>query len=199
MKISLDESVKRIKNGETIAVPTDTVYGLACLHDDLTAISKIFSLKNRSPNKALILLISHPREITSFVSKIPPGAKELMDNFWPGALTIIFPTSDGSLGIRIPCCSMTLTLLKQTGPLFSTSANLSGNGSSLTPTDIEKTFGKSFPILENDERTHNVESTLITYEENEWRILREGAISGEEIKKRLTNFQQSNTMQKIDI
>ena len=122
---SISLAASLLKKGEVIAIPTDTVYGLVCLPEFPEAIERIYTLKGRPKDKKLITLTLTPP---------PPPAtlKPLADLHWPGALTLII----NGHGYRIPNHPITLALLKEVGPLLSTSANRSGEKAATTPDEI---------------------------------------------------------------
>lgn len=188
MRISFDETIQLLKKGEVVAVPTETVYGLAASLEHLAAIEKIFLLKGRPKANPLIIHIASAQLLKHYVTEFPPGFEELARAFWPGPLTCILPIDPSKIptivraglltaGFRIPSFGLTLDLLKQTGPLVMPSANLSGRPSATCPEHIEEDFGKEFPLLEGGNCQRGVESTILLYRESEWVIVRLGALS----------------------
>jgi len=197
MKINSTEAYRKIKQGGVVAIPTDTVYGLVASIEKNEAIKEIYHLKNRPLHKPLIILISDPEEILPFIKTLPEGADLLIKHFWPGALTLIFSANQlsvpsmiradlPSIGFRIPNCIETLNLLKMTGPLASSSCNISDEKAATSLQDAEKIFGKSFPVLESSIIPTGQASTILLYKKNRWRIEREGAISQQMLKSLLT-------------
>jgi L-threonylcarbamoyladenylate synthase len=190
MKISLPEAIQRLQNGEVVAIPTETVYGLAaCVHQP-KAIAHIFSLKNRPLQNPLIIHVAHYTDIAFYVNRYPPHYDELAHAFWPGAFTCILPIDPNKIltlvraglhtaAFRIPSLSITQQLLSITGPLVMPSANLSGKPSSTLYTHVEEDFGKDFPILEGEVCPKGLESTILAYEKGEWQVARLGALAAE--------------------
>lgn len=184
MIIDLDQAVALLKKS-VVALPTETVYGLAASINSPEAISAIFSLKNRPPQNPLIIHVSSVEEIYSFTEKSLP--KQLV-SLWPGPLTLILPVKGVSekvtaglstAAFRIPDHPLTLEILRRTGPLVAPSANLSGKPSATHPSHVERDFGKNFPVVDGGASEKGLESTILAEKEGLWRILREGAIPQE--------------------
>ena len=165
MKCSLIEAINFLRDGKVVAIPTDTVYGLAA-----TKKEPLFTLKQRDPNRRLIICTDSMESALSLIDYVPPGGRELMEAYWPGPLTLVF--SD-DLAIRVP--AYPLDLLKQTGPLFVTSANLSGHPPLTTPEEISATF-PSLPILEGTISNQDLPSTILRFNGSDWEALRIGSL-----------------------
>lgn len=191
MRISLSEAIFSLKSGQVIAVPTETVYGLAASLDHPAAIERIFALKSRPLANPLIIHVADVREIEEYVTHYPPEFEILAKNFWPGSLTCILPVNCSRIpslvranlptaGFRIPALELTRTLIKATGPLVMPSANLSGRPSATRPEHIEEDFGNEFPILDGGICAKGIESTILLYQETEWVIVRLGALAPEQ-------------------
>ena len=191
MKIKKNQAITYLDKGEVIAVPTDTVYGLAVDVYNKEAIKKVFLLKNRGKHNPLLILVDSIEQIQLFIEKFPPQFRELADLFWPGALSVIVPISldkaplgmelgaARSLGFRISDNSDIRALCKEYGPLAVTSANVSGEAPSTSCKEVENYFGKNFPILEGNTLTSGVSSTIIAYRENGWEVIRKGVLYDE--------------------
>lgn len=189
MHIDISTAVQMIKEGEVIAIPTETVYGLAAgLHQE-QAVEKIFHLKNRPANNPLIIHISSLEEVQLLSCELPAEAKALAEAFWPGALTIVLPCKDNiplnvraglpTAAFRIPNHPLTLNLLKAVGPIVAPSANLSGKPSATSPEHVEDDFGSDFPVLNGGVCTRGLESTILGYNAGRWEIYRLGVIPAE--------------------
>ena len=190
MRISLLEAAERLLAGQVVAVPTETVYGLAASIKIPEAIKTIYKLKNRPLVNPLIVHIAHQEEIMHYTQEHPPGVEQLAKTFWPGPFTCILPAQEervpafarahlSTVGIRIPAHPLTHQLLKITGPLVMPSANLSGRPSATLPKHVEEDFGLDFPILDGGACTQGVESTILLYQANQWMIGRLGALAPE--------------------
>lgn len=195
MLITLDEAAKRLSAGEIIAVPTETVYGLAASIYHPEAIQQIFALKGRPSDNPLITHIANLDQLAPLIGAGPDDFEALCKAFWPGPLTLVVPAKEEMLppairaglptaAFRMPRHEAALQLIAKTGPLVMPSANLSGKPSSTSPDHIEQDFGKAFPILESGQRSCKLglESTVLIAKEGVWTIGRVGAIPPEELE-----------------
>ncbi|MBI5447279.1 MAG: threonylcarbamoyl-AMP synthase [Gammaproteobacteria bacterium] len=187
--ITPEEAITALRAGEVVAIPTETVYGLAAnIHSD-QAINKIFSLKNRPHTHPLIIHIANLEEITHYAKYIPPYAKRLMQAFWPGPLTFILPKTERvsdlvtggqeTVAIRLPAHPLTRYLISAVGhPLAAPSANKFGHLSPTRPEHVEAEFHSQVRIVDGGICTVGIESTIVdaTHPEH-YVILREGHIS----------------------
>jgi len=181
-----------IKGGGTIAFPTDTVYGLAADVFENDAIRKIYAIKERSMLKALPVLIANMGQLERIISEMKESAKILAEAYWPGPLTLILPKGPSlpellspysTIGVRMPNYPLTLELLETTGPLATTSANLSGESNPRTAQDVLDQLGGRIDLLLDGGETPGVTpSTVVEITTSEIRILREGPISKSNIK-----------------
>ena len=188
MRISLSQAAAALQSGQVIAVPTETVYGLAARLDHSAAIERIFTLKRRPLANPLIIHVADAQEINAYAAHYPPGFEDLASAFWPGSLTCILPINPSRVpslvraglptaGFRVPALELTRTLLKITGPLVMPSANLSGSPSATRVEHVEHDFGVDFPILDGGICSKGVESTILLFQETEWVIVRLGALA----------------------
>lgn len=180
--------------GGLVAVPTETVYGLAANALNPTAVKKIFKAKGRPCDNPLIVHISDISQIYGLVKEFPESAKKLAEAFWPGALTMIlkksdivpFETSGGldSVAIRFPSNEIMRNLIRLSGkPLAAPSANLSGSPSPTKLSHVIKDLdGKIDAILDGGNCKFGVESTVISMITSPPRILRPGTVTPEQIK-----------------
>ena len=188
MQIDLEQAVHALKEGGVIAVPTETVYGLAASMHSHGAIGKIFDLKGRPLSNPLIIHCATSDQIVEFVSELPPQFNELAHAFWPGPMTLVLPIRSRlvpsivrahleTAGFRIPRHSMARELLQLTGPLVMPSANLSGRPSSTSRKHVEEDFGTQFPVLDGGLCEKGLESTILGRNDGKWVIYRLGALS----------------------
>jgi len=180
--------------GELVAIPTETVYGLAANALDINAVEKIFTTKNRPKLNPLILHLPNIQRIDKYVSYIPEKAKLLIENFMPGAITLVLPKTDivpdiisaglSTVAIRIPEHYLTLELLATLDfPLAAPSANPFGAISPTHPAHVQEQIGdKIHYILNGGQCFRGLESTIIGFENDEPVLYRYGAISVEEIE-----------------
>lgn len=180
---------------EVVAIPTETVYGLAGNALSEIAVSKIFEAKNRPHFDPLIVHVSEVSEVSNYVEEIPELAFNLMEHFWPGALTVLLPkktcipdlTTSGlkEVGIRIPNHPVTLELLRSLPfPLAAPSANPFGYISPTSAQHVSDQLGEKIPyILNGGNCSVGIESTVLRVQHNEIEILRLGGISVEDLQR----------------
>lgn len=178
---------KKDLKGKIIAFPTDTVFGVGALLDDENAIEKIYELKHRDYSKPLAILASSIDDILPYVKDINDDVLDLMKKHWPGALTIIFKKQNNvsdkitagfkTIAFRIPNCKISIDILKYTGPLATTSVNISGERPINTYQEIFDYFGDKIDfIISENVNSSNVSSTIIDVTADEIRIIRQGEI-----------------------
>ena len=182
--------------GELVAFPTDTVYGLGAMAFDNQAVSKISDVKGRSAEKAIPILIGDFDQLPLVSASASTQCEKLAKRFWPGPLTIVLPrhpsipdavTPLPTVGVRIPNFAPTIDLLKLTGPLAVSSANLSGKGSSSTARGVQAQLdGKVALILDGGVTPGGIPSTVVDCTLGRPSILREGPITLEQILNALT-------------
>jgi L-threonylcarbamoyladenylate synthase len=193
MRIGLTEAARLLQEGKVVAIPTETVYGLAAVASNPDAVEKIYRLKNRPRDNPLIIHIHDASDLEHYVETISPAVQALADKFWPGPLTIVLPVKEGvvlpsvSAGLRtqafrVPNHALTRALISQTGPLVAPSANLSGNPSTVSPDQVEKDFGADFPVLDGGRCKKGLESTILVWNEDRFGLGRLGAIAAEEFQ-----------------
>jgi L-threonylcarbamoyladenylate synthase len=190
MKIPLDQAKELLTKGSVVALPTETVYGLAALLSIPEAIEKIYTLKGRPKQNPLIIHTHDPSLVLSYTKELPPKALELMEAFWPGPLTLVLPVNVDKVpeivrsghttaAFRIPSHPIIFDILKSVGPLVAPSANLSGKPSATSAKHVEDDFGVDFPVIDGGEIDKGIESTILIYQENSWQIGRLGSLSQE--------------------
>ncbi len=183
-----------LEQGELVAIPTETVYGLAGNALNPIAVTKIFSVKDRPSFDPLIVHVSSSSDAKKYVRDMPSQAENLIKKFWPGALTILLPKKDiipdivtsglDRVGIRCPDHSLTSSLLKQLSfPLAAPSANPFGYVSPTTAQHVQDQLGSKIPyILDGGPCQVGIESTIIGWENNQTVLYRMGGISAEQIE-----------------
>ena len=185
---------------EVVAIPTETVYGLAGNALSEMAVSKIFEAKNRPHFDPLIVHVGQVSDVELYVEEIPELAFNLMENFWPGPLTVLLPkktcipdlTTSGlqEVGIRIPNHPITLELLRSLPfPLAAPSANPFGYISPTSAEHVEDQLGEKISyILNGGKCAVGLESTVLRVQHNELEILRLGGISVEDLQRFTSNI-----------
>lgn len=176
-----------IREGGLIAFPTDTIYGVAADPFNSEAIIKIYHAKERPDEKALPVLIGELSQLENLVDPVSSYVRIIAAKYWPGALTMVLPkkpvlpaelSAYPTIGIRMPNLDFTLALLKSTGPLATTSANISG-GANPTSADevLAQLDGRVDLILDGGSTPGPTASTVVDATTEDLKILREGPIS----------------------
>ncbi len=195
-KEDIEAAAGILKEGGLVAIPTETVYGLAADALNPCAVSSIFEAKGRPSDNPLIVHISHVDEIEKYdlVREFPKSARLLAEKFWPGPLTIIMPKSDSvprettggldSVAIRLPSHPVAREIIKAAGcPLAAPSANLSGSPSPTTAQHVLADMQGRIPaIVEGGSCEVGLESTVITVCTETPTVLRPGKVTLEELR-----------------
>ncbi len=187
MKISDKEAIRKILNGEIVALPTDTLFGLSAQYSDTNSINNIFTLKDRPKSSPLIILLPDIHSLSTLTDHLSEEALRLAYAFWPGPLTMILPANiekipsivranKDTCAFRIPANKQLLSILYETGPLVAPSANLSGKIPATQYSHVEDDFGLEFPVVEQNEPQTGIESTILNFHNSKWHIQRSGAI-----------------------
>lgn len=195
----LSHAAKLIKDGELVAVPTETVYGLAGNGLDATAVEKIYEIKGRPEVKPLSLMVAGKTAMSKYCEAVPKQAKRLAEKFWPGPLTIVLKAKDivpdivraggETVALRCPDHPMTLELIKKSAlPLAAPSANPSGAESPKTAQEVMEYFdGKIAAVIDGGRCGIGTESTIIDMSSVPYKILRSGALSEASIRAALAD------------
>jgi L-threonylcarbamoyladenylate synthase len=192
LETAMDAAAQALKAGELVVVPTDTVYGIGARPDRKKATAALFSAKRRSRDLTLPVLAASVEDAAR-VGVLDDRARGLGDRFWPGGLTLVLPRSElsrrwdlgderSTVGVRVPDHPLALDLLRITGPLAVTSANLSGGP---TPSDcpgVRSLFGQAVAVYLCAGPVGAVASSVVDLSRPEPQILREGAIPAEELR-----------------
>jgi L-threonylcarbamoyladenylate synthase len=182
-----------ILQGGVAAFPTETFYGLGADAQNEEALQKIFQLKGREENKPLLLLIGDRDWLAGITRHIPPVAERLMQNFWPGPLTLVFEASPrlstlltggtGTVGVRLSPHPIAQALVHAVGrAITATSANLSGQPSASVATEVFRAIGNRVDaILDGGQTAGGLGSTVLDVSLPAARIIRQGVISRAEL------------------
>ena len=190
----IDQAAQIIKNGGIVAMPTETVYGLAANALDGKAVAQIFKAKGRPMDNPLIVHVADVAQAKTLVRSFPREAEILAEKFWPGPLTIILPKADiipdevsaglDTVAVRIPFDPIARKLISLSCPLAAPSANLSGSPS---PTSVKHVIddmdGRIDAIIDGGDCEVGVESTVITLAGDRPRLLRPGGITVEQLRE----------------
>jgi len=198
LPVDIQEQIERglsiLKQGGLVAFPTDTVYGLGAWANLHQAVARVYRVKGRPQNMALPLLLADTSQISDVAESVSQITWLLAHNFLPGALTLVLPKSNSvpdiitaggnTVAVRIPAHPVPVALAEDLGPIVGTSANLSGKPSTLTAEEVYSQFGDKIDLVIDGGRCPGGrESTIVDVTGEIPKVLREGAISGEELKK----------------
>lgn len=205
-EVSIRKSIKLaaelIEEGEIIAFPTDTLYGLGCSIFDENAIRNLFELKCRNLTKPINALIGSIEQLSYVAENIPLIVYEVIKEFWPGDLTLILQKKNeipniltngmNTIGVRMPNNEVTLRLICEVDkPLATTSANISGKPSITNAKQVLDNFRNKIPlILDSGESKIGKESTIISLVTEPPSIIRQGSLSIEKLKRIIPNLKE---------
>ena len=185
--LAIPQALSVLQDGGLIAFPTDTIYGLAADPFNPAAIQRIFAVKGRPEEKALPVLIGSIDQLDPFVAAIDDAVSRIASRFWPGPLTIVMKKNAGlpddlspypTIGIRMPDHAPLRTLLQTTGPLATTSANLSGGRNALSAADVREQLGGRIElVLDGGISPGSAASTVVDMTTPQLSVLRPGPIS----------------------
>ncbi len=194
----LKRAVDILRGGGLVAYPTDTVYGLAVLPSDERAVRRLFEAKKRELDKAVPLLIASPGDLDGVTSEAPKAARRLIGAFWPGALTLVLRKAEGlrslalgdAVAVRVPDHPVPRELARLLGaPITGTSANVSGGAEALSAEEVRVQLGAAVDLIMDGGRCPGGRpSTVVDCTSGAPRIVREGAISREELERK-TGFE----------
>jgi len=189
-KEGIEKASQIINQGGIVVFPTDTVYGIGCDPYNKDSVRKIYEIKSRKISKPFPVLV-YSKDIAERIAFFDEFTKKIVERFWPGPLTVILKLTDENLkeslnitdkiAIRVPNHKCTLELLKKCNFLVGTSANISGHSSFTNPDECFNNFRKYDVFVDGGIITSKSESTIIEIENEEIKIIREGALSHEEI------------------
>ena len=189
---AIQHALDVFRNGGLVAFPTDTVYGLAAPVQNDRSIERLYVVKGRTNTKAIAVLLGEVDQLDQVAVGLNASIREVAQRFWPGPLTMIVPRHPSlpnilapslTIGVRVPDHPVALALLKATGPLAVTSANISGKNNTVTAGQVLKQLkGRIHLIIDGGRTPGGVPSTVIDCTTPEPEILREGPISLKQIK-----------------
>jgi tRNA threonylcarbamoyl adenosine modification protein (Sua5/YciO/YrdC/YwlC family) len=188
------EAVSAVRRGELIVLPTDTVYGIGADAFTPPAVNALLEAKGRGRDMPSPVLVGSVRAAQALVEDFGTYGQDLVDEFWPGALTLVcranstlawdLGDSKGTVAVRMPLHQLTLELLKETGPLAVSSANRSGAAPARTAEDAETQLGESVEVYLDDGTSGEADpSSIVDLTGAVPRLLRAGAISEERIRE----------------
>lgn len=188
-----------IGRGELVVMPTDTVYGVAADAFSARAVQRLLDAKGRGRQSPPPVLVAGLTTLRALVAEVPPAVERLVEEFWPGGLTIVLPAqpslswdlgdTHGTVAVRMPAHRIALELLEETGPLAVSSANLTGKPAAVRIEDAQDMLGESIAVyLDDGSSKTGVSSTIVDAtslvggSEPRIRVLREGAITRAQLR-----------------
>jgi tRNA threonylcarbamoyl adenosine modification protein (Sua5/YciO/YrdC/YwlC family) len=189
---AIERAARAVREGELVVLPTDTVYGIGARPDRKKATARLFAVKRRRRDLSLPILVSGPEDAAR-VAILDDRARALAERFWPGGLTLVLPRAElarrwdlgeasDTVGVRMPDHGVALALLRTTGPLAVTSANLSAEP---TPSDclgVRAIFGQEVAVYLCAGPLGGLASTVVDLSGTEAKVLREGAIPSSDVR-----------------
>jgi L-threonylcarbamoyladenylate synthase len=189
----IEAAVTAARGGELIVLPTDTVYGIGADAFIPAAVTTMLAAKGRGRNMPSAVLVGTTRAAAALVEDLGASGQYLIDEFWPGALTLVFRASPtllwdlgdtkGTVALRMPLHPVALEVLKQTGPLAVSSANRTGQPSATTVDQAQQQLGEAVSVyLDGGPCVDNVPSTILDLTSSIPTLLRAGAISVDRLR-----------------
>jgi L-threonylcarbamoyladenylate synthase len=188
-----EEAIRVLRGGGVVALPTDTVYGLAVDLATAGGIDRLFEVKRRPADRAIVLLLANVEQARD-IARWPPTADRLAARFWPGGLTLVLPrraeddlpdpltAGRPTIGVRLPDHDCPRTLARGLGPLPVTSANLSGLPAAVDAQQVHSQLGESIDlVLDGGPSRGGLASTVVDCTGDDVRVLRAGAVPEPEI------------------
>ena len=191
---ALARAIAALRTGDPIVYPTETFYGIGADAFSTEALERIFAIKGRDVAKTIALIAHDEASAFAIASEVPELARRLARAFWPGPLTIVMPARDrispvllgpgGGIGVRVSSHPVARALARGLGhPITATSANLSGVAPARTTAEARATLSDRIEVfVEGGTLAGGMPSTVIECDRDGWKLIREGAISADQIK-----------------
>jgi len=187
-------AVEAVQRGDLIVMPTDTVYGIGCDAFKSWAVTAVQNAKGRGRDTPVAVLVGSRHTLDGLVFGLPAVARELVEAFWPGGLTVVVEhatslqwdlgDTDGTVAVRMPLHPVALEVLRQTGPMAVSSANKHGQAPALTADQAREQFGYAVSIyLEAGETPDPASSTIVDVTGTRPKVLRVGAVPIEKLRE----------------
>jgi L-threonylcarbamoyladenylate synthase len=192
---AIEWAAEQLAAGGVIGLPTDTVYGIAASLGHAEAIARIFAIKQRPLDRPLPVLVSSTRSLLQFAQIPNKSIRDLLDEFWPGPLTIVvhggsgLPRGvcgdDGTVAVRLPNHPLAIEIIEKAGGAVAcTSANISGEAPAITAQEVVSSLdGKLDLVIDGGRAPGGVASTVVKAVDHELCVLREGGLSSETVQK----------------
>lgn len=183
---AIERAVHALASAQVVALPTDTVYGLAADPFSTGGTDRVFLLKRRPRDVELPVLVADEEQALDLATGVPVAARRLMERFWPGALTLVLPrrpelaadlgSDDATVGVRCPDHPVPLALCRALGPLATTSANLHGQESLTSAAEVAAAFGDAVAVVLDGGHCSGAPSTVVDCTGAEPKLLRAGRL-----------------------
>lgn len=182
MIVDVATAAAALSAGSVVAVPTDTLYGLAADYAQPAAVDRIFELKQRPRDVRVPVLVASAAQAAELAVVASDRVAAVLDRFWPGAVTFVLQEREGdeTVGLRCPDSDVVRDLCRRVGPLACTSANLHGEPPLTTPAEVESVFGDALPVVAGGVLA-GAPSTVVDLTGAEPVLLRAGAVPFETI------------------
>ena len=190
----LAAAARSVRAGSLVVLPTDTVYGLGCDAFSAAAVRSLRAAKNRGPDMPVPVLVGSWSTIDGLVLGVPRVARDLIEAFWPGGLSLVLPhapslawdlgSTKGTVMLRMPLHPVALELLRDVGPMAVSSANVSGQPPAASAAEAEEQLGEKVAVyLDGGPSGEAVASTIVDLTGDDPRVLREGAVTTEAVSE----------------
>jgi L-threonylcarbamoyladenylate synthase len=185
----LEEAVRIIEQGGIVIFPTDTAFGIGCRVEREESIKRLFSLRKRPESQATPVLFDSVERVKEYVLPFNKETENLMEEYWPGALTIVLPCDESkvpelvrgggkNLGVRVPNHEIPLSLISKLNvPILGPSANFHGENTPYKYEELDKSLIKLVDLVLEGETSAGNASTVIDCSQEAWKILRQGAVT----------------------
>jgi tRNA threonylcarbamoyl adenosine modification protein (Sua5/YciO/YrdC/YwlC family) len=188
----LTAAARAVRAGKLVVLPTDTVYGLGCDAFSATAVRGLLAAKNRGPDMPVPVLVGSWTTIDGLVLGVPKAARDLIEAFWPGGLSLVLPhapslswdlgSTKGTVMLRMPLHPVAIELLREVGPMAVSSANISGRPAAANADEAREQLADKVAVyLDGGPSGDPVASTIVDLTADTPRVLREGAVSTEAV------------------
>ena len=191
---AIARAVATLRESGVVAIPTDTLYGLAADPWNSAAVAKVFAIKGRPDERALLLVASDVDQVQRWIGEMSPMARRLAQRFWPGPLTLVMRAPDAlapevtaggtTVGVRVPSHAVTRALCAAFDrPVTATSANISGQAASDDPEEVATALAGGLDLLLDSGMTPGgPPSTIVDITDGKMRLMRAGAVPWEDVK-----------------
>ncbi len=189
----LNEALDRLRHGQAVAFPTDTVYGVGADGLSAGAVLQLYAIKDRPRTQAIPLLLADPADLVLVSSRVPTHAQLMAERYWPGGLTLVVPAAahlptellagGSTVAVRVPDHPVLRDLIRQLHhPLAATSANLHGYANPRTASDVVTQLGERLPlVLDGGATPGDIASTIVDVSGPVPRVLRQGVVQVDKV------------------